>query len=174
MLKMRVDVTDVELPESLAPTDFIVRDADISDASEASAVTDLHNACFHRKLGIFTEYCGRKSLIGPAADADRNGFAPIVVLSDASNGELVGYNWITLSDGDGRVSRWSVFTRVCVERRLGWTIFNAGVEKLITHGATALVLDVDSENPPARRIYESAGYRTYSKVKYYGLEVVTN
>ena len=57
-------------------------------------------------------------------------------------------------------------------KRLGWTIFNAGVERLIAHGATALVLDVDSENPPARRIYESAGYRTYSEVSYYGLDVV--
>ena len=56
-------------------------------------------------------------------------------------------------------------------QRLGWTIFNAGVEQLIAHGATTLVLDVDSENPPARRIYESAGYSTYSEVNYFGLDV---
>ena len=59
-------------------------------------------------------------------------------------------------------------------RRLGWAIFNASVERLIDHGATTLSLDVDSENPPARRIYESAGYRTYSEVDYYGLDIVKN
>ena len=43
---------------------------------------------------------------------------------------------------------------------------------LSLNGATSLVLDVDSQNPPARRIYESVGYRTYAQVRYFGLEIV--
>ena len=170
VLKMRVSVSQVELPDSPAPPGFIVRDADISDAADATAVTDLHNACFTGSWG-FSPNTVEEIADRTAADADRNGFAPIVVLLDTSNGKLVGYNWITLSDSDGRVEMVGVHPSMR-GNRLGWTIFNAGVERLIAHGATALVLDVDSENPPARRIYESAGYRTYSEVGYYGLNVV--
>ena len=170
VLKMRVGVSQVELPESPAPPRFVVRDVDMSDAVEVGAVTDLHNACFTGSWG-FSPNTVEEIADRTAADADRNGFAPIVILVDASDGKLAGYNWITLSEGDGRVEMVGVHPSMR-GKRLGWTIFNAGVERLIAHGATALVLDVDSENPPARRIYESAGYRTYSEVRYYGLDVV--
>ena len=169
VLKMRVGVSQVELPESPAPSGFVVRDADMFDAVEAASVTDLHNACFTGSWG-FSPNTVEEIADRTAADADRNGFAPIVVLADALNGELVGYNWITVSGGDGRVEMVGIHPSMR-GNRLGWTIFNAGVERLIAYGATALVLDVDSENPPARRIYESAGYRTYSEVRYYGLEI---
>ena len=168
--KMRVNVSQVELPDSPAPLGFVVRDADMFDAAEAASVTDLHNACFTGSWG-FSPNTVEEITDRTTADADRNGFAPIVVLSDASDGGLVGYNWITLSKGDGRVEMVGVQPSMR-GNRLGWTIFNAGVERLIAHGAMVLVLDVDSENPPARRIYESAGYRTYSEVRYYGLDVV--
>ncbi len=169
VLKMRVDVSDVELPTASVPPGLAVRDARMSGATEAAAVTDLHNACFQGSWGFspntVEEIAGRA-----AADTDRNGFNPIVILADASHDELSGYNWITLSDGDGRVEMVGVHPSMR-GKRLGWTIFNAGVEQLIAHGANTLVLDVDSENPPARRIYESAGYRTYSEVQYFGLDV---
>ncbi len=170
VLKMRVGVSEVDLPESPAPSQFIIGDADMTDATEAAAVTDLHNACFIGSWGFspntVEEIADRADI-----DADRNGFAPIVVLTDASDGKLAGYNWITLSDGDGRVEMVGVRPSMR-GKRLGWTIFNAGVKRLIENGATTLVLDVDSENPPARRIYESVGYRTYSEVRYYGLDIV--
>lgn len=170
VLKMRVSVSQVELPDSTAPPGFIIRDVDMSDAAEAVVVTDLHNACFTGSWG-FSPNTVEEIADRTAADANRNGFAPIVVLEDTSDGKLVGYNWITLSDGDGRVEMVGVHPSMR-GNRLGWTIFNAGVERLIARGATTLVLDVDSENPPARRIYEAAGYRTYSDVSYYGLDVV--
>ena len=169
VLKMRVHVADVQLPEPFASPELIVRNADMSDAVEAAAVTDLHNACFDGSWG-FSPNTVEEISDRTAADKDRNGFSPIVVLEYASSGELAGYNWITLSDGDGRVEMVGVHPSMR-GKRLGWTIFNAGVERLIAHGATELVLDVDSENPPARRIYESAGYRTYSEVRYFGLDV---
>ena len=169
VLKMAVDVTCVELQDAKVPDGLVVRDADMSDAEEAAAVTDLHNACFIDSWGFspntVDEITGRAT-----ADADRNGFAPIVVLARVEDGELSGYNWITLNDGDGRVEMVGVHPSMR-GKRLGRTIFNAGVEQLIAQGATRLVLDVDAENPPARSIYESAGYRTYSEVKYYGLKV---
>ncbi len=169
-LKMRVAVSNVELPATSVPPNLTVRSADMSNADEAAAVTDLHNACFEGSWGFspntVEEIVGRA-----AADKDRNGFAPIVVLAENSGGELPAYNWITLSDGDGRVEMVGVRPGMRGQR-LGWTIFNAGVDRLIANGATTLVLDVDSENPPARRIYESAGYRTYSEVQYYGLKVI--
>ena len=172
VLKMRVDVADVELAQSSVQEGFVARDADMSDVAEASAVTDLHNACFVGSWGFSPNTV--EEIIGRAAtDADRNGFAPILVLADASDGGLVGYNWITLSEGEGRVEMVGVHPYMR-GKRLGWTIFNAGFDQLINQGASSLVLDVDSENPPARRIYESAGYRTYSAVKYYGLDVAND
>ena len=169
VLKMRVDVADVQLPEPFASPELNIRNADMTDAAEVAAVTDLHNACFVGSWG-FSPNTVEEISDRTAADKDRNGFSPIVVLERASNGELYGYNWITLSDGAGRVEMVGVHPSMR-GKRLGWTIFNAGVERLIAHGATELVLDVDSENPPARRIYESAGYRTYSEVRYFGLDV---
>ena len=170
VLKMRVDVSDVELKPNSVPDGFLVRDAVMTDAEEAAAVTELHNACFIGSWGFspntVEEIVGRTS-----ADVERNGFAPIVVMENEDDGALIAYNWITLDEGDGRVE----MVGVSPEMRgagLGWAIFNAGVERLITNGAARLVLDVDSENPPARRIYESAGYRTYSEVRYHGLEIV--
>ena len=136
---------------------------------EAFGVTNLHNACFIGSWGFspntVEEIAGRT-----AVDAERNGFPPVVVLEDVEEGLLSGYNWITMDERDGRVEMVGVHPSMR-GRRLGWAIFNAGIERLIEHGATTLSLDVDSENPPARRIYESAGYRTYSEVDYYGLEV---
>ena len=170
VLKMAVEVDHVDLKEASVPDGLVVRDADMSDIAEATAVTELHNACFIGSWGFspntVEEIAGRA-----AADRDRNGFAPIVVLEDGSDGSLPpAYNWITLGDGDGRVEMVGVHPSMR-GKRLGWAIFNAGVERLIAHGATRLVLDVDAENPPARAIYESAGYRTYSEVKYFGLNV---
>ena len=170
VLKMAVDVKCVELKEAAVPDGLVVRDADMSDVEEAAAVTELHNACFTGSWGFspntVDEITGRA-----AADADWNGFAPIVVLARVEDGELSGYNWITLNDGDGRVEMVGIHPSMR-GKRLGWTIFNAGIEQLIAQGATRLVLDVDAENPPARAIYESAGYRTYSEVRYYGLKIV--
>ncbi len=169
VLKMAVEVSDVDLKSGSVPDGLVVRDADMHDGDEARAVTELHNACFVDSWGFspntVEEIAGRT-----AADLDRNGFAPIVVLEDVSDGSLPAYNWITLDEGDGRVEMVGVHPSMR-GKRLGWVIFNAGVERLIANGATRLVLDVDSENPPARTIYESASYRTYSKVRYFGLKV---
>lgn len=170
VLKMRVDVADVALMEGKVPTGSMIRDANMADSGEAFVVTNLHNACFTGSWGFspntVDEVSGRT-----AADAARNGFAPIVVIEDETEGVVSAYNWITLNEGDGRVEMVGVHPSMR-GRRLGWAIFNAGVERLIEHGATTLSLDVDSQNPPARRIYESAGYRTYSEVNYFGLEML--
>ena len=170
VLKMRVDVSDVELKAASVPEGFLVRDAFMTNSEEAAGVTELHNACFIGSWGFspntVEEIVGRT-----AADAERNGFAPIVVMENEDNGGLTAYNWITLDEGDGRVEMVGVRPQMR-GAGLGWAIFNAGIRRLIANGANRLVLDVDSENPPARRIYESAGYRTYSEVRYYGREIV--
>ena len=169
VLKMRVDADKVRLGRGAISPEYAIRDAYMTDPDEQKAVTDLHNACFTGSWGFspntVEEIVGRTS-----ADHERNGFPPIVVIEDEISGELSAYNWITLDGGDGRVEMVGVAPHLR-GKRLGWAIFSAGVERLIQHDADTLVLDVDSENPPARRIYETAGYRTCSEVKYYGLEI---
>lgn len=172
VLKMRVDVSEVELKAASVPDGSLVRDAVMTDSEEATAITALHNACFIGSWG-FSPNTVEEIVSRTAADAERNGFAPIVVMENEDDGALTAYNWITLDEGDGRVEMVGVRPTVR-GAGLGWTIFNAGIRRLIANGATRLVLDVDSENPPARRIYESAGYRTYSEVRYYGLEIVND
>ena len=170
VLKMRVEVGMLALRHSTVPRGSTLREADMLDGAEAAAVTDLHNACFVDSWGFSPNTVDE--IVGRAViDAERNGFAPILVVESQETGELEAYIWITLTGGDGRVEMVGVSPNLR-GTGLGWTIFNAGVERLISNGATALVLDVDSENPPARRIYESVGYRTYAKVRYFGLEIV--
>ena len=169
VLKMQVDAEDVKLGRGAISPEYAIRDADMTDPDEAKAVTDLHNACFTGSWGFspntVEEIAGRTS-----ADRQRNGFPPIVVIEDEISGELSAYNWITLNKGEGRVEMVGVAPHLR-GKRLGWAIFSAGVDRLLQHDAETLVLDVDSENPPARRIYEAAGYRTYSEVRYYVLDV---
>lgn len=169
VLKMRVDVGMLALRHSTVPRGSTVREANMLDGSEAKAVTDLHNACFVDSWGFSPNTV--EEIVGRVAiDAESNGFAPIIVVESHETGALEAYIWITLKDGDGRIE----MVGVSPELRgvgMGWAIFNAGVEQLIANGATKLVLDVDSENPPARRIYESVGYRTYTQVRYFGLEI---
>ena len=168
-LKMRVETQEVALRPAEIPSGSSLRYADMTDQSEAAAVTALHNACFSDSWGFspnsVDEINGRSE-----TNAQRNGFPPILVAEDISTGALNAYIWVTLSNGEGRVEMVGVDPGLR-GAGLGWVIFNAGVNLLIENGATTLVLDVDSENPPARRIYESAGYRTYSEVRYYGLKV---
>ena len=169
VLKMRVDAGMLALRRSTVPRGSTLREADMLNDAEAKAVTDLHNACFVDSWGFSPNTVDE--IVGRAAiDSDRNGFAPILILESEETDGLEAYIWVTLNDDDGRVE----MVGVAPDLRgagLGWTIFNAGVERLMANGATKLVLDVDSENPPARRIYESVGYRTYAQVRYFGLEI---
>ena len=169
VLKMQVDTEDVRLKQGSIPYQYAVRDADMTDAAEAVSVTELHNACFTGSWG-FSPNTVEEIVSRTSVDLQRNGFAPIVVLEDEVEGTICGYNWITLNEGDGRVEMVGVHPRLR-GKGLGWAIFNAGIKRLIQNDATTLSLDVDSQNPPARKIYESAGYRTYSKANYYGLQV---
>ena len=169
VLKMAVETTNLDLKEGMIPSGLSVRDADMSDKEEAASVTELHNACFIDSWGFspntVDEITGRA-----AVDAGRNGFAPIIVLVEGESGGLLAYNWGTLNDGDGRVEMVGVHPSMR-GKRLGRVIFSAGIEQLMKQGATRLLLDVDAANHPARAIYESAGYRTYSEVKYYALNI---
>ena len=168
-LKMRVDASEVQLRRGAIAPEFRIRDAVMDDEVEAVAVTELHNACFTGSWGFspntVEEIGGRTS-----ADHEQNGFAPIIVMEDEAKGGLCAYNWITLNGEDGRVEMVGVRPELR-GKRLGWAMFNAGIDRLMANDAQTLSLDVDAENPPARKIYESAGYRTYSEVKYYGLEI---
>ncbi len=169
--KMRVNSVDVALRYTALPTGLTMRDADLSNSNEVAQVTKLHNDSFIGSWGFspntVEEISGRA-----AADADRIGFAPIIVVERDADGELIAYIWITISDGDGRVEMVGV-TPEMRGTGLGWATFNVGATALLENGANTLSLDVDSLNPPARRIYEAAGYRTYSEVDYYGLSIAS-
>ncbi len=169
--KMIAGVEDlVYEPKSIETTgDFVLTCVDLSSDAEISALTELHNACFVGSWGFspntVDEISGRT-----VADAPGTGGAPILTLRDAFSGEMTAYIWVSLHKGDGRIEMVGVHPSAR-GKGLGRVIFDAGARRLLDLGAEALVLDVDSENPPAIRIYESIGLKTRGVVTYHGLEV---
>ncbi len=171
ILKMRVPGPDLKLRGATIPKGWRLRPADMSDIAEGTAVTNLHNACFSDSWG-FSPNTVDEITRRASTDAERNGFPPILVIENQVDNSFSAYIWTTLNDDDGRIE----MVGVSPEMRgtgLGRTTVNAGIRHLIRNGAETLSLDVDAHNPSARHIYESAGYQTYSRVKYYSLQVLS-
>ncbi len=165
VLKMRVPADTCKRKPVEPYLGVEVDELDIHDFNAARAVTDLHNACFSGSWGFSPNTVDEISARA-IADAERCGFSPILVARDRDN-VLVAYIWTTMNDWDGRIEMVGV-RPAARGTGLGWFTFNAGVEHLLMHGAQTLSLDVHSQNQPARRIYESAGFKTYQNVRYYG------
>ncbi len=166
MLKMRVAVGRLQHNRASSPMASIsISAATPSSASDAAALTELHNACFVDSWG-FSPNTAEEIYHRARADAERCGYPPILVAIDASNDEPIGYIWTTSMNGEGRIEMVGVSP---ARRRmgLGRAIFDAGIDHLLRQGSDALSLDVDAENAPARHIYEAAGFRTINKVRYY-------
>ncbi len=169
--KMKCGIEDLLYrPEQIETAGgFVLSSVDLSDNAEVSALTDLHNACFVGSWGFSANTVDE---ISSRTRADMSGTddAPVLTLREANNGEMIAYIWISLHRGDGRIEMVGVHPSAR-GRGLGRVIFDAGAGRLLDLGAEVLSLDVDSENPPAIKIYESIGLETRSVVTYYGLKV---
>lgn len=145
------------------PPEMTVRPAERGDAQ---AVTNVQNAAFAGSWGYapnVVEEIEYRMFDMPDAPPD-----PVLLLEEA--GVVVGYCWghLDASRGAGIVGMVGVLP----ERQgqgLGRVITGAGVDRLLELGASPLEITVDSENPPAVRVYERLGFAVRRRSFWYEL-----
>ena len=122
--------------------------------ADARAVTDVQNAAFAGSWGyapnVVEEIEYRAFDLPDAPD-------PVVLLEEA--GRVVGYCWghVATGGGAGVVGMVGVLPARQGEG-LGRVVTGAGIDRLLDLGASPLEITVDSENPPAVRVYERLGF----------------
>lgn len=136
----------------------------LANRLDAHAITELQNAAFTGSWGyspnVVDEIAYRIFEL-PAYGPD-----PVVLLEEA--GALVGYCWGHLEEkpGPGVVG----MVGIAPERQgmgLGTAVTAGGVNALLDLGALPVHITVDSENPPAIRVYESLGFEAESRSFWY-------
>ena len=137
--------------EVKAPSGYTLR---LMDPSEVEALTELQNAAFAGSWG----YCPntpeqlRYQLFHLHEQPDE-----VVVLEQ--DGALVGYCWTHkgAAGQPGFVGMMGVHP-LHRSKGLGRVVTGAGVDLLLDGGVSSVELTVDSENPPAVRMYEALGF----------------
>jgi ribosomal protein S18 acetylase RimI-like enzyme len=77
-------------------------------------------------------------------------------------GQPVGALWLCLRRGDVLGTGWIYDISIVADQRgrgLGRELLAAGEREFARHGVTTVGLNVFGDNPVARHLYESAGYR---------------
>ncbi len=127
----------------------------MAERDDAPAVTNVQNAAFSGSWG----YALNTPKEIEYRIFDLSSLRPDPVLLLEERGGLVAYCWCRLEahDGAGLVGMVGVLP----DRQgqgLGRAVTAAGVNALLDLGGPPLIITVDSENPPAIRVYESVGF----------------
>ena len=135
-----------------APDGMTLRRAEPADAP---AVTDVQNTAFTGSWGYAPntpEEIAYRIFELPDLRPD-----PVVLLEE--DGTLVGYCWChrEAEDAPGIVGMVGVLPGR-QGKGLGRAVTGAGMDALLELGSPSLEITVDSENPPAIRVYESLGF----------------
>jgi mycothiol synthase len=80
------------------------------------------------------------------------------------------YNWTLMASGAQAAIGWIAMTGVHPDfrgRGLGKAAVVAGMEYLVSRGVSAIELEVDSENAPARELYLSLGFQKLREMVWY-------
>ncbi len=134
------------------PEGMSVRQAERRDAQ---AITDLQNAAFTGSWGYAPNNVAEieyRVFDQPMLRPD-----PVALLEEA--GQVVGYCWChrEAEPGPGVVGMVGV-PPGRQGQGLGQAITGAGIDGLLDLGASPIEITVDSENPPAIRVYEGLGF----------------
>ena len=127
----------------------------LAGPADAPAVTDVQNTAFTGSWGYAPntpEEIAYRIFDLPDLRPD-----PVVLLEEA--GALVGYCWChrEAEDAPGIVGMVGVLPGR-QGQGLGRAVTGAGMDALLELGAPGLEITVDSENPPAIRVYEGLGF----------------
>ena len=139
--------TNVPVPDGMT-----LRQAEPADAP---AVTNVQNTAFTGSWGYAPntpEEVAYRIFELPDLRPD-----PVVLLEEGNT--LVGYCWChrEAEDGPGIVGMVGVLPGR-QGKGLGRAVTSAGMDALLELGSLSLEITVDSENPPAIRVYESLGF----------------
>ena len=127
----------------------------LAKPADAPAVTDVQNTAFTGSWGYAPntpEEIAYRIFELPDLRPD-----PVVLLEE--DGSLVGYCWChrEAADAPGIVGMVGVLPGL-QGKGLGRAVTGAGMDALLELGSPGLEITVDSENPPAIRVYESLGF----------------
>ena len=127
----------------------------LAGPADAPAVTDVQNTAFTGSWGYApntSEEIAYRIFELPELRPD-----PVVLLEE--DGALVGYCWChrEAEDAPGIVGMVGVLPGR-QGQGLGRAVTGAGMDALLDLGSPGLEITVDSENPPAIRVYESLGF----------------
>ena len=127
----------------------------LAEPEDAPAVTDVQNTAFTGSWGYAPntpEEIAYRIFELPDLRPD-----PVVLLEEG--GTLVGYCWChrEAEDAPGIVGMVGVLPGR-QGQGLGRAVTGAGMDRLLELGSPSLEITVDSENPPAIRVYENLGF----------------
>lgn len=169
IVKMRCPIERVTLSqdEATQTETTTIRRLRLESDTEVRALTHLHNGCFTGSWG-FSPNTVSEIEERVKNDHEQTRIPPILVVWAEDWTSPIAYVWTTLHESVGRIEMIGVSPG---NRGLGLgrAMFRAGVRHLVNHGATAIDLEVDSQNEAAVSLYRSAGLAVYSRTNFYAL-----
>ena len=146
------------LPENYKVRSFI-------PGKDDEVLTDLQNTAFREHWG----FCPNSvEEIRNRVQMERSQPEGILLIENESS--IAGYNWTLLSENSGDKVGWIGMTGIHPNfrrNRLGRAVVLAGMHSLIKRGAKSIELEVDSENIPARELYQSLGFQSKSSNQWF-------
>ena len=146
------------LPENYKVRSFIL-------GKDDEVLTDLQNTAFSEHWG----FCPNSvEEIKKRVQMERSRPEGIIFIENENS--IAGYNWTLLSENTEDKVGWISMTGIHPDfrrNRLGRAVVLAGMHSLITRGAKSIELEVDSENIPARELYQSLGFKPISSNQWF-------
>ena len=152
-----------ELPPVRLPDGFELRPFRLGQ--DEKLLTDLQNAAFAENWG----FCPN-SVEEITARVRMKSDVPDGILLITKDGTPAAYNWTHRNETSHGSLGFIGMTGVHPDYRgtgLGTVVVVAGLEYLRGEGITPVVLEVDSQNPPARELYLKLGFQRVQKTVWY-------
>lgn len=164
-LQMRLDINNTRLPTAGhgATTSRKLRNG------EAALLAELQNRCFAGTWGF-----NPNTVEEIAYRLNMHGRSPQDVILTCLDDQPVGYCW-TYIDAESNAKKENSSGLIHMlgvdpvyrKQEIGRAILQNGLQDLKTRGVDIVELTVDSENPAACSLYESAGFEVYARMEWY-------
>ena len=149
---------DLVLPDGYSLRHFV-------KGRDESTLTDLQNQSFRKHWG----FCPNDiEQIRYRTQMERTDDKGIIFIE--KNGEIAGYNWTMEAHNGPSSVGWVAMTGVHPNYRglrLGRAVVLAGMHYLKSKKISGIELEVDSENIPATKLYDSIGFRKINQTYWY-------
>jgi mycothiol synthase len=133
--------------------------------SDEVSLASVQNAAFEGSFGFAPntpeQIAGYVAMRGAPGD---------ILIAEDVNGDVIGYVWTSVSEGDDEISGMIEMTGVRPDQRgrgVGSAVIAAGLRHLRERGVGVIDLEVDGENLSARRIYKDLGFKKVGEQLWY-------